>query len=39
MLYPPKIFRFIRPVRVLLKMDKLEYLRWPMTDQIFFLMF
>ena len=36
MLYPPKLFRFIRPVHVLLKTDKWDYLRWPMTDQIFF---
>ena len=28
MLYPQKIFRFIRPVHA--------HLRWPMTDQIFF---
>ena len=36
MLYPQKIFKFIRPLHVLLKTDKLEYLRWPMTDQKFF---
>ena len=36
MLYPPKNFRFIRPVHVHLKTDKLDYLGWPMTDQFFF---
>ncbi len=36
MLYPQKNFRFIRPVHVLLKTDKWDYLRWPMTDQNFF---
>ena len=33
MLYPKKIFRFIQPVHVHLKTDKLDYLQWPMTDQ------
>ena len=33
MLYLQKNFRFIRPVHLLLKTDKLDYLRWPMTDQ------
>ena len=36
MLYPKKNFRFIRHVHVLLKTDKWDYLRWPMTDQFFF---
>ena len=36
MLYPNFFFRFIWPVHVHLKTDKLDYLRWPMTDQIFF---
>ena len=36
MLYPKKKIRFIRPVHVLLKTDKLEYLRWTMTNQKFF---
>ena len=36
MLYPPKKIRFIRPVHVYLKTDKLDYLRCPMTDQFFF---
>ena len=31
MLYPQKFFKFIRPVHVHLKMDKWDYLRWPMT--------
>ena len=34
MLYPPKNFRFIRPVHVLLKMDKLVY---PMTGYVLVL--
>ena len=33
MLYLKKKFRFIWPVHVHLKTDKLDYLRWPMTDQ------
>ena len=36
MLYLKFFFRFFRPVNVHLKMDKLDYLRSPMTDQIFF---
>jgi hypothetical protein len=36
MLCPRKNFRFIRPVHVHLKTDKLDYLRWPKTDQFFF---
>ena len=35
MLYPKKKFRFIWPVHVHLKMDKLDYLRWPMPDFFF----
>ena len=30
-----KKIRFVRPVHVYLKTDKLEYLQSPMTDQIF----
>ena len=33
MLYPPKNFRFIRPVHAHLKTDKWDYLQWPITDQ------
>ena len=33
MLYPKKNFRFIRHVHVHLKMNKLDYLQSPMTDQ------
>ena len=36
MLTPNFFFRFIRPVHLHLKMDKLNYLRSPTTDQIFF---
>ncbi len=36
MLTPNFFFRFIQPVHLHLKMDKLNYLRSPTTDQIFF---
>ena len=36
MLYPNFFCRFIQPVHLYLKTDKLDYLQCPMTDQIYF---